>query len=77
MISSDIHSVSIDGPAYDLLTTMSKFLALGVPLTEVIRATTVNPAHAVRLQDRGTLRPGLLGDATVLRSSRGGSCSRT
>ena len=32
VISSDIHVVSIDGPAYDLLTTMSKFLALGVPL---------------------------------------------
>ncbi|HET7879842.1 MAG TPA: amidohydrolase/deacetylase family metallohydrolase [Acetobacteraceae bacterium] len=66
VISSDIHVVSIDGPAYDLLTTMSKFLALGVPLTEVIRATTINPARAVRLEDRGTLRPGLLGDATVL-----------
>ena len=36
---------------------MSKFLALGVPLPEVIRATTINPARAVRLEDRGTLRP--------------------
>lgn len=66
VISSDIHVLSIEGPAYDLLTTMSKFLALGVPLTEVIRATTINPARAVRLEDRGTLKPGLLGDATVL-----------
>jgi dihydroorotase len=71
VISSDIHVVSIDGPAYDLLTTMSKFLALGVPLVEVIRATTVNPARAVRLEDRGTLRPGLLGDATVLTLEQG------
>ena len=71
VISSDIHVVSIDGPAYDLLTTMSKFLALGVPFTEVIRATTVNPASAVRLQDRGTFRPGLLGDATVLTLEQG------
>ena len=71
VISSDIHVVSIDGPAYDLLTTMSKFLALGVPLVEVIRATTINPARAVRLEDRGTLRPGLLGDATVLTLEQG------
>jgi dihydroorotase len=63
--------MSIDGPAYDLLTTMSKFLALGIPLVEVIRATTVNPARAVSLQDRGTLRPGLLGDATVLTLEQG------
>jgi dihydroorotase len=71
VISSDIHVVSIDGPAYDLLTTMSKFLVLGVPLMEVIRATTINPARAVRLEDRGTLRPGLLGDATVLTLEQG------
>ena len=31
VISSDIHVVSIDGPAYDLLTTMSKFLASACP----------------------------------------------
>jgi dihydroorotase len=71
VISSDVHAISIYGPAYDLLTTMSKFLALGVPLVEVIRATTINPARAVSLQDRGTLRPGLLGDATVLTLEQG------
>jgi dihydroorotase len=71
VISSDIHVVSIEGPAYDLLTTMSKFLVLGVPLSEVIRATTINPARAVRLTDRGTLQPGLLGDATVLTLEQG------
>ncbi|MBV9250315.1 MAG: amidohydrolase/deacetylase family metallohydrolase [Acetobacteraceae bacterium] len=71
VISSDVHAFSIDGPAYDLLTTMSKFLALGVPLQEVVRAATINPARAVRLGDRGTLRPGLLGDATMLMLEHG------
>ncbi|MBU6497439.1 MAG: amidohydrolase/deacetylase family metallohydrolase [Rhodospirillales bacterium] len=66
VISSDVHLTSIDGPAFDLLTTMSKFLHLGVALPEIVRATTINAARAVRLEDRGTLRPGLLGDATVL-----------
>jgi dihydroorotase len=66
VISSDVHTLSIEGPAFDLLVTMSKFLMLGVPLAEVIRATTINPARAVGRDDRGTLKPGLLGDATVL-----------
>ena len=66
VISSDVHTLSIAGPAYDLLHTMSKFLAMGVKLPEVIRAATVNAAKAVRKTDRGTLRPGALGDATVL-----------
>ena len=71
VISSDVHLTSIGGPAYNMLVTMSKFLALGVPLKEVIRASTVNAASAVRLEDRGTLKPGLLGDATVLEVERG------
>ena len=71
VISSDVHLTSIGGPAYNLLVTMSKFLRLGVPLKEVIRASTINAAGAVRLQDRGTLKPGLLGDATVLALERG------
>ncbi len=71
VLSSDVHVISIAGPAFDLLTTMSKFLALGVALPEVVRATTINAARAVRLEDRGTLRPGLLGDATVLSVERG------
>ena len=66
VISSDVHLTSIGGPAYNMLITMSKFLKLGMPLAEVIRASTINAATAVRLTDRGTLKPGLLGDATVL-----------
>jgi dihydroorotase len=37
-----------------------------VPLNEVVRMSTINAARAVRCEDRGTLKPGLLGDATVL-----------
>ena len=71
VISSDVHLTSIGGPAFNMLVTMSKFLAMGVPLMEVIRASTINAARAVRLQDRGTLKPGMLGDATVLEMERG------
>lgn len=66
VISSDVHIVSINGPAFDVLVTMSKFLCLGVPLSEVISAVTVNAAQAIGRPELGSLRPGSPGDATVL-----------
>jgi dihydroorotase len=70
-ISSDVHALCIDGPAFDLLTTMSKFLCLGLPLTDVVRAATDAPAKALRRSDLGTLRPGATGDASVLELESG------
>ncbi|MEO3430919.1 amidohydrolase/deacetylase family metallohydrolase [Pelagibius sp. CAU 1746] len=71
-ISSDVHVLCVDGPAHDLLAVMSKFLALGMPLNEVIRATTQNAARALRREELGTLRVGTYGDATVLEMRSGG-----
>lgn len=65
-ISSDVHITSIDGPAFDLLTTMSKFLCLGVDLATVIKLATVGPASAIKRPDLGTLKAGSIGDATVI-----------
>ena len=66
VISSDVHVTSIDGPAFDLLTTMSKFLCLGVDLATVIKLGTENPAAAIGRPDLGTLKPGSIGEATVI-----------
>ncbi len=71
-ISSDVHALCIDGPAFDLLTTMSKFLCLGMPLVEVIRAATQNPAAALRRPDLGSFRQGGAGDASVISLGSGG-----
>ena len=60
-ISSDVHALCIDGPAFDLLTTMSKFLCLGLPLAETVKAATEAPAKALRRGDLGTLKPGAAG----------------
>ena len=60
-ISSDVHALCIDGPAFDLLTTMSKFLCLGMPLADIVRAATEAPAKALRRSDLGTFKPGLGG----------------
>jgi dihydroorotase len=65
-ISSDVHALCIDGPAFDQVTTMSKFLCLGVPLAEVIAASTVNAAMALKRPELGSLKPGSAGDATIL-----------
>jgi dihydroorotase len=66
VISSDVHVTSIDGPAFDLLTTMSKFLCLGVDLATVIKLGTENPAAAIGRPDLGTLKVGSIGEATVI-----------
>jgi dihydroorotase len=67
-ISTDIWSGNIHGPVYDLPTVMSKMLALGVPLVEVVRAVTATPAKVIGWQDRiGTLGEGRCADITLLK----------
>lgn len=65
-ISSDVHALCINGPAFDQVTTMSKFLCLGMSLSDVIKASTVNAAFALKRPELGSLKPGSVGDATVL-----------
>jgi dihydroorotase len=70
-ISSDVHTLCVNGPAYDLVTTMSKFLCLGMPLEDVIASATINAAHALKRPELGSLRPGSAGDATILTVENG------
>jgi len=70
-ISSDVHLLNLEGPVFDQATTLSKFLSLGTPLPDVIRATTANAAAAIRRPELGTLRPGSAGDATVFTVKEG------
>ena len=70
-ISSDVHALCINGPAFDQVTTMSKFLCLGMPLTDIIAASTVNAAFALKRPELGSLKPGSIGDATVLAVKEG------
>lgn len=71
VISSDVHVISIEGPAFDLLTTMSKFLCLGVDLPTVIKLATVNAAAAIGRPELGTLAVGSVGEATVIDRASG------
>ncbi len=65
-ISSDIHALCLEGPAHDQVTTLSKFLALGMPLADVVAASTVAAAKALSRPDLGTFKPGSAGDASIL-----------
>src|SRR5271157_6416140 len=71
VISSDVHTLCIDGPAYDLLVTLSKFLAMGLPLGDLVERATLRPARALRRSEFGVLQTGGLGDATVLAIEEG------
>ena len=67
-ISTDLHAYSRT-LVVDLPTVLSKFLALGMPLPDVLVAATVTPARAAGLDTLGigTLQPGAPGDVAVLR----------
>lgn len=66
-ISSDIHFYNWHGPVFDLVTTMDKFLHLGMELPEVIRRTTILPAQFLKRESElGTLQVGAFADITVL-----------
>jgi dihydroorotase len=71
-ISSDLHVYNVDGPVYDLATTMSKFLPLGLSLDEVVHMTTAAPARVLRGGAAlGTLAPGAAADVTLLERREG------
>jgi len=67
-ISSDIHAASINSPSYPTLPwVMSKFLALGMPLEEIVARTTIEPAKVIgRVPGLGTLQIGAPADLSIL-----------
>jgi dihydroorotase len=71
-ISSDLTSGGAAGCVKDLPTTMGKFLSLGMPLPDVVRAVTANPAKAIGKDGRlGTLKPGAVADVAVFELEEG------
>lgn len=67
VISTDLYTANVNGPVYDLPTTLSKFLNLGMSLDEVISAATERPAQIIhRGEGLGKLQIGGLGDIAIL-----------
>lgn len=70
-ISTDLHALSMNAEMIDMTTVMSKFLAMGMPLQEVIRESTVSPARIIDHTELGHLSPGAVADVAVLRVLEG------
>jgi dihydroorotase len=71
-ISSDVHQFNVAGPVFDLATTLSKFLHLGMTLEQVIERATINPAQTFRFPHQpGTLKVGAEADVAVFELREG------
>jgi dihydroorotase len=68
-ISTDLHRGNLNRYAVSLPRTMSKLRALGLSLMEVVRAVTLAPARAIRIDDRGfgSLQTGQPAHVTLFR----------
>jgi dihydroorotase len=64
-ISTDLHARSLDSPVWDLGTTLSKLLAVGMPFEAVIEAATLAPMQVVGLPSTDLLAPGTRAELTV------------
>ncbi|TDE07919.1 amidohydrolase/deacetylase family metallohydrolase [Jiangella asiatica] len=70
-ISTDLHISSMNSGMKDMTNVMSKFLALGLPLYDVIEASTLAPAQAIGREDLGHLSPGAPADVALLELAEG------
>lgn len=70
-ISTDLHIGSMNAAMKDMLTTMSKFLAIGMDLKSVIAASTWNPAKEIQRYELGNLSVGAPADVAILDLRKG------
>ena len=71
VISTDLHTGSMNAGMKDILNTMSKFLNMGMPLKDVIHANTARAADVIKRPDLGHLGVGGEADIAVLNLRRG------
>lgn len=70
-ISTDLHVISMNAGMKNMTNVMSKFLNLGVPLYDVIKMATANPAAQIQRPELGHLGVGAGADIAVLRLETG------
>ena len=64
-ISTDLHGHSMNFPVWDLATTMSKLLSVGMPFDKVVEAVTHAPASVIKLSMENRLCVGERADFTI------------
>jgi dihydroorotase len=70
-LSTDLHINSMNSGMKDMTNLMSKFLAMGMPIKELVIRATVNPAREIKRPDLGHLGPGAEADVTLLSVRKG------
>ncbi|OLC42997.1 MAG: dihydroorotase, partial [Acidobacteria bacterium 13_1_40CM_65_14] len=70
-ISTDLHIGSMNAGMKDMLNVMSKFLAMGLSLDDVIQRSTWHPARELKQDGLGHLSVGANADIAVVRLERG------
>jgi dihydroorotase len=70
-ISTDLHTGSMNSSMKDQLSVMSKFMNLGMPLFEVIKASTWKPAQVINRTNLGHLSEGAEADIAILNIRKG------
>jgi len=71
VISTDLHSDSMNGGMKDMANVMSKFLNIGLTLEEVIEKSTLSPANVISRPDLGNLSIGTEADVAVFSLKKG------
>lgn len=66
IISTDVTATNVEDLVYDVLFTASKFLAVGMPIEEVLAAMTIMPARAMGRPQLAELKEGSIADLTVI-----------
>jgi len=70
-LSTDIHTGSMNNAMKDMMSVMSKFLVMGMPLKDVIKASTWAPAQAIKREELGNLSEGALADVAIFDIRKG------
>jgi dihydroorotase len=70
-LSTDLHTGSMNAGMKDMVNLMGKFLALGMPLKDVVVRSTWNPAKEIKQEQLGHLSVGAPADVAVLRLEKG------
>ena len=70
-ISTDLHTGSMNGGMKDMTNIMSKFLNMNMPIMEVIKCATWNPAQIIKRTDLGHLSVGAVADIAILKLRKG------
>src|SRR5205085_8461135 len=70
-ISTDLHTGSMNAAMKDMLNVMSTFVALGMEIPAVIKASTWTPAQVIKREELGNLSVGAIADIAILNMRQG------